>query len=478
MSTNINFIKLSQVTTVCFDKDKALCDGSLTVKKLVILDRSKTESEVSQIISNVLNAVDQHSLFISALKEKYDYKQSAVIKAVMPYDINSEIMGATFKGDKTYILGSIGNMPLKNKAGIIRRSEEFINQGQDVYVLGYALGEINKGTFNEELDAVALIIVKESIRKSIPSSIKWLNDNNIKVKVISSDSPIKTAAIAYEAGVKDADKQIDASINTGDEYVIYGNTSKEQKKKIIKGLKAKGEKVLVVDDDYGDLSKLFENSKRLTNNLSKAGLFLISKVLLAVFLTIFLVVGYSSKAFDDPFNLYRYFIFDAIVNAVSVFMIMIDKYNTPSNGKFIGNVFKKSLPGALLMFIPVVIFFMVCTAQKNNELNLGFYDVETTIAAAMISIAILGLVVLHKILSPLNKYRHTIMVISSLVTAILLAVSIIVSYTTNRADFLFGGSFMEMSGPTYLVMAIITIIFMGLYITIYRIIDAVKGRDA
>ena len=55
------FIKLSQATTVCFDKENALCDGELIIKKLVILDSKYKESEVSQIISNVLNAVDERN---------------------------------------------------------------------------------------------------------------------------------------------------------------------------------------------------------------------------------------------------------------------------------------------------------------------------------------------------------------------------------------------------------------------------------
>ena len=86
MSNKINnpfaFIKLSQATTVCFDKENALCDGELIIKQLVILDEKNNESEISQIISNVLNAVDERNPLWNALKKQYDFAQSAEVKKV------------------------------------------------------------------------------------------------------------------------------------------------------------------------------------------------------------------------------------------------------------------------------------------------------------------------------------------------------------------------------------------------------------
>ena len=459
---SMNPIKLSQVTTVCFDKDKALCDGSLIVKKLVILDSSKTESEISQIISNVLNAVDQHSLFISVLKQKYDFKQSGDVKKVLPYDINKGTFGAVFTNNKTYVIGAIEDMLLVNKAGIIRRSEEFINQGHDVYVLG----QTNSGAFDKELDAVALIIVKENIRQSMTSSIKWLNENNVNVVVVSSDNSSKTSSIAYEAGVKNINNE-----------TVFSNLSQEQKNEIIRSLKAKGEKVLFVDDDFGDLSKAFKTSKRLVNSLSNSCLFIISKLLLAVLLVPLLTIGYNVKAFDNPFGLFRYFALDAIIDAFVITLLMLNKSDETIKGRFITNIFKKALPGAITMFASAFVAFTLYSMQRNGHFSFGLYNVQIAITMSVISFAVLGTVTLYNILSPLNKHHRFAMVATVSITAILLAVSAIVSYTTNRADLFFGISFMEMNGPAYLLTAIITILLAGLYITIYRIVDAFKGKD-
>lgn len=476
----MNYIKLSQATTVCFDIDKVFCDTSLTIKKIVILDRSKTEEEISQIISNVLNAVDQHSLLINALKQKYDFKQSGVVKKVLPYEINKEVFGAIFSNDKTYVIGSIDEVLLNNKVGIVKRSEEFINQGMDAYVLG----QNSSGSFNEEMTAVALIIVEENIKQSIVSSTKWLNENSVDVIVFSNDSPTKAASIAYEAGVKNTDKQIslenmpvDEIKNIAGKYIVFANASQEQRVAIIESLRAKGEKVIMIDRDVDNLPKALDNSKKISSNLHRAGLFLTTKFLLAVFLIPLLVVGYNIKAFDNPFGLYHYFVMDAIIDVFAIALIMLNKNNDNIKGKFIINILKTSLPGALTMLASALIIFALYSAQRNGEFSFGIYNIQTAITMSMISFMALGAVVLYNILSPLNKHHRLVMVITVSITAILLAVSAIVSYTTNRADLLFGISFMEMNGPAYLLTAIIITLLVGIYITIYRIIDVFKGKD-
>ena len=59
------------------------------------------------------------------------------------------------------------------------------------------------------------------------------------------------------------------------------------------------------------------------------------------------------------------------------------------------------------------------------------------------------------------------------VTVAILVVSAIISYFTKGADPVFGITFNEMNGPTYLIAAIITIVSIGLYTALYKIF----GKD-
>ena len=459
------YIKLSRATTICFDKDKALCDGTLTIRKLVILDPKNSQSQVAQIISNVLNATNEQTPLAKALKKEYDFELSTEVREVIPYNEETKSFGATFKGNKTYTIGLPQNLPIKNKVGILNRCEEYLNQGQDVYVL--AVG-------SNELEVIALIIAKENIRESMTSSIKWLNENGTNIKVLSSDTPIKTANLAFDAGVKNTNRQvslenmdIDNIKANANSYTVFGNASEEQKVAVINGLKAKDEKVLFIDSECDNLPKTLVDSKAFTNNLHRVGLFLLTKALLAIALIVLFVTGYKTKTFNNPF------ILGAIVDVFVTVLLLISKQLNKIKGKFIINVLKYSLPGAVMMFVGTIAIFILYTLQQKGAVSFGIYGVETAMTMTAIAYAISSLAVLYKVLSPLNKYRRTLLIATSFVTVTILAVSGIISYSTNGADPVFGIAFNEMNGPTYLITAIIVIVLIGLYTALYKIF----GKD-
>ena len=481
MSNKINnpfaFIKLSQATTVCFDKENALCDGELDVKQLVILDEKYNESEVSQIISNVLNAVDERNPLWNALKKQYDFEQSANVRKIYSFDYKARSMGATFKSGKTYIIGLIDNISIKNKENIFYRCEEYINQGQDVYVLAQSF--IEKHT---DLDPVALIIIKEHVRETMKQSIQWLNEHNVSIKVVSSGSVIKASNIAYDAGVKNVNRQVSVenmSIEdiegNADKYVVFGDAYREDKNTIIKALENKGEKVIYINEDYDDFSKSLKESKRINNNLHRVGLFLITKAILAVFLTVMLLIGYNTKAFDNPFALYRYFVLDALIDVVVAILLMVDRSNNEVKGKFLFNVLTISLPGAFMMFIASLTIFILYSMQRNNIVSFGIYTMQTAIAMSMIAFTVLSIPILYKVCNPTNKYHRVIIGVIAITAIICLVTSAIISYTSNKADPLFGVPFMEMNGPTYLITTIIVIVLIGLYSALYQIFG--KGEQ-
>lgn len=475
MSNKINnpfaFIKLSQATTVCFDKENALCDGELIIKQLVILDEKNNESEISQIISNVLNAVGERNPIADALKKQYDFEQSAEVKKAYSFDYETRSMGATFKSGKTYIIGLIDNISIKNKESILKRCEEYIKQGQDVYVLAQSFVE----NLND-LDPVALIVTKEHIRDTMKQSIQWLNDHNVNIKVVSSGSVLKASNIAYDAGVKNVNRQVSVenmSIEdiegNADKYVIFGDAYREDKDTIIDALENKGEKVIYINEDFDNFSKSLKESKRINNNLHRAGLFLITKAILAVFLTVMLLIGYNTKAFDNPFGLYRYFVLDALIDIVAVILLMIDKGRNEVKGTFLFNILTISLPGAFMMFMASLAIFILYAMQRNDTVSFGLYSVNTVIAMSMIAFTVLSIPVLHKICHPLNRYRRVMTITIAFIAIISLVTSAIISYTSHKADPLFGVPFMEMNGPTYLITTIIVIVLIGLYSALYQI---------
>ena len=126
-----------------------------------------------------------------------------------------------------------------------------------------------------------------------------------------------------------------------------------------------------------------------------------------------------------------------------------------------------------MMYVAAVVIFVLYSMQQNGVVSFGIYNVQTAIAMSMIAFNILGVVVLYDVCSPLNKYRKSIVIAIAFIATASLATSAIISYTSNKADPVFGIPFMEMNGPTYLITAIIVIVLIGIYTVLYQIF----GKD-
>ena len=122
-----------------------------------------------------------------------------------------------------------------------------------------------------------------------------------------------------------------------------------------------------------------------------------------------------------------------------------------------------------MMFVAALTIFILYSMQRSDMVSFGIYSVDTAIAMSMIAFTILSVPVLHKICHPLNGYRRVMVITIAFIAIISLVTSAIISYTSHKADPLFGVPFMEMNGPTYLITTIIVIVLIGLYSALYQI---------
>ena len=127
------------------------------------------------------------------------------------------------------------------------------------------------------------------------------------------------------------------------------------------------------------------------------------------------------------------------------------------------------------MLIASILLVVLYSMQKNNAVSFGIYNEQTLTTMFMIAITILGIPVFYYVCLPLSKYRRISIVVIGLISIIMLVTSAIISYTSHKADPLFGVPFMEMNGPTYLITTIIVIVLIGLYSALYQIFG--KGEQ-
>ena len=143
----------------------------------------------------------------------------------------------------------------------------YSQKGKRVLLLAHIKGRIdNFVPQNADIKPIALILLSDKIRKEAPETLSYFEQQGVKLKIISGDNPITVSSIAKQAGLKDADKYIDASTLKTDEelyeairnYNVFGRVTPQQKHSFIKALQEQGNVVGMTGDGANDVLALKE----------------------------------------------------------------------------------------------------------------------------------------------------------------------------------------------------------------------------
>ncbi len=121
------------------------------------------------------------------------------------------------------------------------------------------------------LTLMCLVLLSEELRSGVEETIEQLQAQGICVKVISGDNPITVSASAQKCKISNAEKYIDLSSFTceqfqhdcsalASQYAIFGRATPEQKRQLISSLKSAGNIVAMTGDGINDMPAMKESS--------------------------------------------------------------------------------------------------------------------------------------------------------------------------------------------------------------------------
>ena len=507
------FESLLKIKTLCVGKDNVITDGVLTIKKVIPLKTVATEQYIDQWMSNVLRATNDKGAIFDALSKQFDLELSAGVVNVSHYNDGIKYSGATFKGGKTIVLGNPEFVPVKNKIGILKRCEEDINKGCHILVLAEGKEQIDNNGYPGEVEAIALIVLKDHVREGSFETFKWFKDNGIDIKVISSDNALVTSVTAAEAGIEGADKYVslkDLEIETMDglvsQYTVFGDASPEQKEMIITSLK-KDQKVMMIGGNENDvlpmkasdfaaatidgdinaqdnadivldgssfepLPLVVDESKVFMNNMQKVLSLALAKTALA-FIAVLLFTIFNDNLKQCLFVFNNLLLWDLITNGVVALLFIFDKKNKKTSDSFFKNVLRNAIPMTVLQIIGVSTVFVLYAMQNNQLLSTGLYSMDNVAVMSVLLFAVLGIVSLYNICVPLNKRRRLIVILGAGLNVLVIAVFMLIAYLTGNKEMFY----LSMNAPAYFITAIIAVIYSAIYLFINRIIGIVKGDN-
>ena len=434
---------LARVNVLCLDKTGTITDGTMKVFNCVQL--TNTDHTVKRIMGSMLSALGDNNQTSQALINYFGYNKELAPTITIPFSSSRKLSAVTFDGAGTYIMGApefvLPDMKDEKLSNMI---EQYAKDGYRTIILAHAKKSIVKDTLPDGREPVALIVLEDHIRENAQKTIAWFKNNGVKVKIISGDNPLTVSEIAKRVGVEGTDsfisldglneKQVIAAAN---KYTVFGRVTPEQKALLIKTIKSDGNTVAMTGDGVNDILALKEadcsiamasgneavrsvshmvllnsdfssmpdtviEGRKVINNVQKSSSLFFMKTLFSILFSILVII--ISQPY--PFTTSRTLLFEWFVIGIPSFILAFLPNDKPIQGRFIYNLIKNALPGAIALVINIGAVYLF------NYLYAGSVAENMEIISTMSTLVLTftGIAMLYRLCKPFNAITSILFV--------------------------------------------------------------------
>ncbi len=444
---------LARVDVLCLDKTGTITDGTMTVQGLV---EYKNESglAIRQIVSALLNALDDNNLTSIALEEKFGREKRLDAKVIVPFSSARKYSACEFEKFGSFFLGAPEFVMKGKYESISYDVERNAALGYRVLVIGHSLKPIVDNYVEGDITPLGLILIEDTIRPDAIETIKYFRENDVSVKVISGDNSITVSKISERAGIENASKYISLDglsdvevIRAASEYTVFGRVTPAQKKLLIQTMKnekhivamtgdgvndilalkeadcsiamASGSEaarnvshLVLVDSNFSSMPKVVNEGRRVINNVEHVATLFLTKTLFSTILLAFsLMMGVKYPIIPK-----QLMIIDFLVIAIPSFVLALEPNNSLVQGHFLKKVLKTAFPGALSVLISFLIVTLLTVPLEigvvpdGASLDLIKYIESESSTIIVLSATFICLMVLFRVCRPFNLLRSVLFV--------------------------------------------------------------------
>ena len=428
---------LARTDVLCIDKT-----GTITTNEMDVMDifdengvsylDKKKDKKLLELV-NYVNSINDNNATINALREYLKNISKQKLNMLKYENFNSKNKYSYIKMSEnvTYKLGAPDVLLNKDYNHLI--SKRIIN-GERIIV--FVKEE------NNECVPILFISLKNEIRKNAREIIKFFNDREVEIRVISGDNPVTVSSIAKEVGIKNYDLFVDCSLlktrdelkNAVDKYKIFGRVSPEQKREIIKLIKENGLKVamtgdgvndilamkeadcsiamgngsdaareaaqvVLLDSDFGNMRNIVYEGRKNINNITRSASLFTYKNIFSLLLSIYAIIFTIAYPLEpNQVSLGSAF----TIGIPAFFLTFEENQKKQQNDEFWKNIFLKSLPSAIISFLAIV-----CMVKCSVIFDINSNDLTTACSYLFFTG---GFIILYKCVKPLNKYRTIVFI--------------------------------------------------------------------
>lgn len=431
---------LARVDVLCVDKTGTITENTMKVQKLIKTDEydEKEKGGLSLLVGDFAAAMTNDNITMAALKEYFTKASGKKVLSKTGFSSATKYSSVTFE-DGAYVLGAPEFVLKEKYDDYAEEITEYASTGSRVLAFGIYDGEVDGKPLTHGILPFGFVLLANPIREAAKETFEYFAEQGVEVKVISGDNPVTVSNVAKQAGIKNADRYVDASEFEDEQSMrkallnntVFGRVTPSQKRKFVRILKEAGHTVAMTGDGVNDVLALKDadcsiamasgsdaaaqasqlvllesdfscmpevvlEGRRVVNNIQRsASLFLVKNIfsfLLSVASVVFM--------FTYPLEPSQVSLISMFTIGVPAFFLALEPNKNMIKGHFLTNVLLKALPAALtdaLAVVALVIF--------GRTFDVSSTDIST---AATMLLAIVGFMILYKISAPMNKIRFSI----------------------------------------------------------------------
>ena len=426
---------LARVDTLCVDKTGTITDAHMKIAELIIpKGGSLKHDEVFRLASDFARAQQADNITMEAVKEYFNKPhESAEATSVVGFSSEYKYSGANF-ADANYVMGAPDLILGKAFAQYEAEIERYSRRGYRVLAFCKCKQPSDGGPIHGKVELLGLILLSNPIRENAAKTFKYFAKQGVRVIVISGDAPLTVSEVAKKAGIKNAQKYIDAG-KLQDEasmrkalkkYTVFGRVTPDQKRQFVQLLQEDGHTVgmtgdgvndilalrdadcgiamasgsdaamqaaqlVLLDSDFGRMPGVVLQGRQVVNNLECSGsLFLVKNTfsLATSLMAILLAIRYPLQP--------------AHISLVSMFTIGIPGFllsQMPNTnlirGSFIYNVLTRAIPGGLTDMIIVALMMLLGAIFDFSSSEIA--------TASTILIGVVGFMMVYRACQPMTR---------------------------------------------------------------------------
>ena len=419
---------LARVNLLCLDKTGTITSGEMEFSTLIPMTDAEDAARALRMLTF---ALDDDSATFSAIRRWGIRRERtpcelypATVK--MPFSSRPKRSGAAF-GDVAYVLGAPEwLMPHLDITPYYENGQ--LRPDARVLLLVRCAHLPDGDAPVEHPVPVALVALRDQVRETAKETFSFFLREGVGLRVISGDNPVTVSQVAARAGIPHAERYIDAStlesrsdvLAAAERYTVFGRVTPERKRELVEAFRLLGfttamtgdgvndvpalreadcgiamasgtdaaravAKLVLLDSNFDALPKVVAEGRRCINNLQRsASLFLVKTMYATVFAVLFALVPWAY-----PFVPIQLTLVSTTTIGIPSFLLALGPNRERVSGRFLENVLRRSLPGAVSAVVTVTAAQLLGTSLTPAQLSsvcvlcLGLAGIATILRTCM-----------------------------------------------------------------------------------------------